>query len=115
MTSSETLRRAGQCLFLSALLHFVAPFAAGFAPEGLITAAFGVLFVLIGAGFTRGWRWLGLLSDPVLLILTFANYTTLGTSAVPDGLIWATLAADLAALAFLFVALWQRPVPRAPM
>lgn len=105
-----TLKLGGQFVILSGLLHFVAV-AFG---DATVMGIAGALYVLIGAGLTRGMRWLGYIAFIMMIFGSVFAYGFLTTSPAPQWVLLAIIAADLLAALNLFVALWKAPAPKAP-
>lgn len=95
-------------VFISAVLHLIAPFVSGFSAAGWQLVPFGIVYVAIGYGLMRGMRWLAWLTLFVMMaggIAALGAY--FGVSAVPAWLYLLIVVADWLAAACLFAILWM--------
>ena len=107
-----TIRWAGVFTAASALFHLLGTGLSGFAADGLALLPAGVLYAGLAYGLFRGQRWVAHITFIVLLIGTsFAVSGIWATGGVPSWVYTAIAAANLLAVAALFVTLWRSPKP----
>lgn len=103
---------AGCLLMLTGVLHVIAFFIGGFGYGGKGLAPVGLLFIAMGFGLLRGWRWLAYLTYLVVGIgVSFAVRDLFAATSVPDWWFLLIIAVDVAVVVVLFGFLWRRPDP----
>lgn len=103
-----TLHFAGWVAMANVVLHAIAPIFGGlaFPVPGLLIG--GVVWAVIGFGLLRQRRWLAMIAFVLALAGALVAYGLTGTSAVPEWLTLAIVAADALIALSLFVHLWRR-------
>lgn len=101
-------------VFISAILHIFAFAVAGFNSTALMLVPYGLVYLVIVAGLTRGLRWLAWITFFVMAISGIMALAQLWTPS-PIPVWWTALIAAVHGLATaaLFINLWQAPAPDA--
>ncbi len=113
MTDVKGPFRAG-ALFVavSAVLHLIAPLVAGLQGMAPMLAVVGLVYLAVTWGLLQGWRWLAWVAFFVLMAGSIVALSNVWAGGPVPGWLWAGIvAADWAAVAGLFVALWRSPQP----
>ena len=111
-TLSKPLGLAATLIFISAILHLIAPLLSGFSSQSLMLVPFGIAYAVIAYFLPPNRRWLAWIAFFVVLFFGIAALSgAMGISSVPSWLNWGIFIADWAAAASLLVYLWRnKPV-----
>ena len=106
MAGYAHMKPAMWMMYLSALLHFLAPMASGFTFASVVLVPIGLVWTVIGwLLMTRGWRGLAWIGFFLALIGMVAGL--IGVAGVAAWVMTGIALADLAAAVCLFVVLWR--------
>lgn len=104
------IRLTGYLLMLGGALRVTAFALSGFSHEGPGLAPVGLVFIAMGFGLLRGWRWLAYLTYLVVGIgVSFVIRGFFWTPVVPGYWLALIIAVDIAVVLSLLVHLWKNP------